>query len=332
MKKDTPRYVVRLKGVLYFKRRGWDTRRFKTQEIGPAFYAEYATILNKTAPTPKAFIASGLVAAYYKSNDFQSLKPRTKQDYRKFLERFRNHAGDLPVKGIKTKHVIAWRDQLAKAETPHYANYFVRVLRILFRFAEQIDEIGKGTNPAAGVKVLKYQKQVRKAWPKELIEAARAARPHSDRTRLLFELLYCTGQRIGDVLTMRWEDIAGDAISVTQNKTDTPLVIPLTEDLKACLRAADRASVFILAKDMTKTKEPGPWAYRSAAQAMMKVRREIGAEAYDIHAIRHTVASEFDDSDLGRSITGHNTPAMFEHYAGAARQKRLAEKAQKERK
>lgn len=52
---------------------------------------------------------------------------------------------------------------------------------------------------------------------------------------------------------------------------------------------------------------------------MMKLRKEIGAEAYNIHAIRHTVASEIgeagDDADV-MSITGHTTAAMVRHYAG----------------
>ena len=67
MKNDTPRYVVRLKGVLYFKRRSWPTRKFKAQEIGPAFFAEYATILNVVAPQPRAYLVSGLVSSFYRS-------------------------------------------------------------------------------------------------------------------------------------------------------------------------------------------------------------------------------------------------------------------------
>ena len=331
MKRDLPSYVVRLKGVIYFKRRGWPTHRFKNQELGPAFHAEYAQILNGTAPKPKAFIVTGLVDAYYRSDDFKDLAKRTKKDYQKYLDRLDKNAGHIGVATIKMKHVIAWRDQLKETNGGHYANYFVRVVRILFGYAEQIDEIPKGSNPAQGVKSVKYKKKEREPWPKELIQAARDARPHDDRTRLLFELLYCTGQRIGDVLSAKWTDIRGDSIKVAQNKTGAALTLPMSDDLKECLRAAERAGETIL----TAYRKETPWSYRGAADAMMKLRKEIGAEKFDIHAIRHTVASEIgaagSDEEV-MSVTGHNTRAMVALYAGKARQEARAKQAQKKRK
>lgn len=330
MKKETPPYVVRLKGVLYFKRRGWPTRKFKSQELGDAFYAEYATILNGTAPKPKAFLVSGLIASYYKSSKYQSLKPRTKSDYSKYLSRLETNAGEVQVKNIQRKHVIAWRDQLVKSDGAHYANYWVRVLRVLLEYAIDIGEAD--TNVAKGVGSVKYEKRKPKPWPKDKIKAAREALPHTDRTRLLFEMLYCTGQRIGDVLNMKWADVAGDAIDVSQGKTGADLMLPLTDDLKECLRRADRRGETILCAHGKTT----PWAYRGAADAMMKLRKAIGAEEYTIHAIRHTVASEIaageGDDDEIMAVTGHTTKGMVAHYAGAARQKVRAEKAQKKRK
>lgn len=336
MKRDLPAYVTNLRGVLYFRRRGWPTHRFKATEVGPDFHAEYARILNGTAPKPKAYLVKGLIDAYYRSSKFEDLKPRTKKDYRKFLNRFEKNAGDIEVRAIKRKNVIAWRDQLSKSDGAHYTNYFVRVLRVLFSYAQDIDELPLSENPAKGVTAVKYARKKPLPWPKDMVAAVRKARGYDDRTRLLFEMLYCTGQRIGDVLTMRWTDLRGEAIDVSQGKTGTELLLPLTDELKECLRRADRASKFILAKDMTKTKEPGPWAYRGAAGAMMKLRKEIGAEAYNIHSIRHTVASEIaagdgDDDEIA-AVTGHTTKGMVAHYAGAARQKVRAEKAQKRRK
>lgn len=258
MKKDTPRYVVRLRGVLYFKRRGWPTLRFHNQDLGPQFHAEYARILNGTAPQPKAFIIKGLIASYYKSHKFSGLAERTQKDYRKFLVRFENNAGDIGVKEIRRKHVIAWRDQLAKSDGAHYANYFVRVLRILFSYAIDIDELPPDQNPAKGVSAVKYKKQKPQPWPQEKIDAARAARGYDDKTRLMFELLYCTGQRIGDVLAMKWTDIRGDALHVSQNKTGAELTIPMTADLQECLRRAEGRGETIL----TARAKATPWAYR----------------------------------------------------------------------
>tara|TARA_R100001224_G_scaffold108163_1_gene84193 strand:- start:5270 stop:5404 length:135 start_codon:yes stop_codon:yes gene_type:complete len=35
-----------------------------------------------------------------------------------------------------------------------------------------------------------------------------------------------------------------------------------------------------------------PWFYRGAADGKMKLRRQIGAEAYDIHSLRYTTTAE----------------------------------------
>ena len=329
MKRDLPSYVVRLRGVLYFKRRGWPTHKFEAQELGPAFYAEYTAILNHVAPAPVSSSVSGLIDRYMSSPDFEAKKPRTRADYTKFLNRLRENAGDIPVKSIERKHVAAWRNQLAQSNSAHYANYFVRVLSLLLEFGCEHGILD--ANPAKGTKSLKYEKQKREPWPKGMIEAARAARPHGDRIRLLFELLYDTGQRVGDVLSMEWADIRGGKIKVVQNKTSTPLFLPIGKHLQECQRFAERRGATILTAHMKDT----PWSYRGAHDAMMKLRREIGAEKYDIHAIRHTVASELGavtSDEEAMAVTGHQSASMFAHYAGQARQVARAERAQNKRK
>lgn len=105
---------------------------------------------------------------------------------------------------------------------------------------------------------MKYKKQKPQPWPQEKIDAARAARGYDDKTRLMFELLYCTGQRIGDVLAMKWTDIRGDALHVSQNKTGAELTIPMTADLQECLRRAEGRGETIL----TARAKATPWAYR----------------------------------------------------------------------
>ncbi|WP_368187156.1 tyrosine-type recombinase/integrase [Aestuariibius sp. HNIBRBA575] len=331
MKRDLPAYVVRLKGVLYFKRRGWKTYRFQNQILNDGFWAEYARTLNGVEIKPTVFLVRDLIARYYDSPKFKNLADRSRKDYIKYLDVFGKNAGAVGVSSIKRKNIIAWRDQLAVKHTPHFANYWLRVVRPLFEFAIDLDALS--SNPAKGIPSLKYQKREAKPWPLELIQKAREARPSGDRTRLLFELLYCTGQRIGDVLDAEWTDIQGSRISVRQNKTGTPLVLPITEELAKCLREAKRYNEVptILANYQGK----GKWSYRGAHDAVMKLRKEIGAQDHAIHDIRHTVASEIvaagGGDEEGMAITGHKTPKMFAHYSKATRQITRAENAQKRR-
>lgn len=65
------------------------------------------------------------------------------------------------------------------------------------------------------------------------------------------------------------------------------------------------------------------------------MRKQIGAEAYDIHSLRYSAASELaaagcSDDEI-KAITGHTTSAMVAKYAGAERQRARAKKAQEKR-
>ena len=64
--------------------------------------------------------------------------------------------------------------------------------------------------------------------------------------RLALYLLLFTGQREGDVIRMRWDDIRNDEIMVVQEKTGTKVWIPLHRDLKALLDQTPHVGGFIL--------------------------------------------------------------------------------------
>ncbi|MCE8440706.1 tyrosine-type recombinase/integrase [Rhodovulum sulfidophilum] len=234
--------------------------------------------------------------------------------------------GDLDPAKIERRHFISLRD--ANANAVRFTNYSVQVGRVLMEHA--IDVGWRADNPANGVQQIKGDTDPREAWPPYLIEAYRATA--EGRALLLFELCLGTGQRIGDVLKMRWSDIEGGGIHVKHGKTRKKLWVPLTASLQATVDAQERRSVFIL----TNSRAIGPWSYRGAADAVMKVRRQIGAEKCDIHAPRYAAASELavlgcDDGTIA-AITGHTTRAMAAKYTAETRQKIRALDAQKRRK
>lgn len=138
------------------------------------------------------------------------------------------------------------------------------------------------------------------------------------------------GQRIGDVLRMRWDHLESGGIHVRQGKTGRALWIPLTDDLQLALARTPRNGLTIAADTMGR-----PLRYPQARHAVAQVRKEIGADDYDIHSLRYSTASELASlgcsDDLIMAITGHNTVAMVAKYAGAERQKIRALNAQARR-
>ena len=144
------------------------------------------------------------------------------------------------------------------------------------------------------------------------------------------ELCVGTGQRIGDVLEMRWSDIQGGGFAVRQNKTNKELWVPILPELQSALEAASRHSIFIL----TNERGTNRWSYRGASQAVRNVREKIGALSYDIHSWRYNAACELVEAgcgdDLVSAVTGQS-PAMVLHYTKKVRQKIRATQAQQMR-
>lgn len=327
MKRALPPYCYAKHNGVYFFRRGhggW--RKFDAAPHTPEFAREYAVILAGHAPvTPTGKTFAALIASYRQSPAYLRLAPRTRTDYERVLLWAEKAMGDKPADRFQTVHVYR-----AQTENPgRFGNYIVQVLRVLFGHAVKIGL--RGDNPAMGVKLDRPESIGREPWPAEMVAKFREKVPVGTRARLIFELLLGTGQRIGDALRMRWNDLSDGGVAVRQGKTGARLWVPLTRELQAVLDATPRTGLTILTQHDGK-----PLRYRSAADDMMAARIKIGAEAFDLHALRYSAASAL--AELGctdeqiQSITGHSTTAMVIKYAGAARQKSRAMEVKEKRK
>lgn len=328
-RKDLPKYCYRkgAKGYVYFQRKGGKTQRIHSEPGTADFAAEYAMLLRGRQPTP-AKTMKGLMASYLQSSRWTDLKPVTQKGYRRHLRYFEDVIANVNPRTVKRVHVIEMRNALA--DTPTDANRKVGVLSVLFEHAIDIGWIDQGTNPAKDVPKLKSTKRKREAWPPEMIEAFRRSAPA--RALRAFEMLLGTGQRIEDVRTMRWDQIEEDGIRVRQSKTSAGIWVPFTDHLREIIATMPRHGDTILCQENGK-----PFAYQTLWADIMAVRKEIGAERWDIHGLRHSAASEIAEmpgmtEEHIMAITGHSSKEMVQLYAGAARQKARAKEAQEGRK
>lgn len=327
-KRELPKYIYRQRNGLYFQRRGWPTRKIENEFGTAEFWREYADILADKDQAPRVTTRSfaALVRSYRASPRYRNLKPRTGKDYDKFLDFFQEIMGDRNPAHLQRKDVIRLRD--TNAAKVYFANYSLRVLRILMEHC--VDLGWRETNPVRGVSELKTAKSEREPWPSDLLALYRSECPLGTRERLVMELCIGTGQRIGDVLEMRWSDIRDGAVFVRQSKTSKELWVPILPELQAALAGASRHSVYILTNERGSNK----WSYRGASAAVRKVRERINATAYDIHSWRYNAACELLEAgcadDLIAAVTGQS-PAMVQHYTRKVRQRLRAIEAQRKR-
>ncbi|MDX2483807.1 MAG: tyrosine-type recombinase/integrase [Pseudodonghicola sp.] len=328
-KRELPKHVYRQRNGIYFQRRGWASQKFQNEFGTAEFWREYAGILSQK-DLPRRVVSrnfGALIDDYRKSPRYRNLKPRTGLDYDKHLDFFRKIMGEANPAKMQRKDVIRLRD--SNAEKEYFANYSLRVLRVLMEHC--VDLGWRDSNPARGVSELKSQKKKpREPWPSQLLDAYRATCALGTRERLVMELCVGTGQRIGDVLNMRWSNIEDGAVWVCQSKTSKELWIPILPELQAALDAASKHSVFILTNSLGANR----WSYRGASAAVRLIRERIGALDYDIHSWRYNAACELLEAgcgdDLIAAVTGQS-PAMVQHYTKKVRQRIRAVQAQQMR-
>ncbi len=287
----------------------------------------YNCLLRGREPIPSKRNFESLALSYFESEAFTKLKPRTKADYRKYIEHIRTIWGSKDPQKIETHDIFKLHQ--ANKERWRQANYLVQVMVILMNHARLIGYLKKEHgNPAKGIPLFKQKGDGWEPWPDD-VRAEFEVRA-SKRARLVYELCIGTGQRIGDVLKMRWDHIKNDAIDVTQSKTGKPLMLPLTDRLAAFLAGVDKTGLTIV------TGAHGrPASYRAVADEMRKVKSRMthpDAPRYVTHGLRKNATIELYQAgcsdEMVKAITGHSSVEMLKKYGGAVRQIGLARQAQ----
>jgi integrase len=233
----------------YFRRRGHKNVRLRGLPGSAEFMEDYAAAIGNAEPvvvgaarSPAGTIGA-TVGMYLGSTAFNNLAAETQRTRRNILERFREEHGDRRVAAIERKHVQAM--VTAKAKTPSASRNFLNTLRALIVFA--IDAGIRADDPTIGVKRVKIRTDGYRTWSEADIAAFEATHPIGTMPRLALALLLYTGQRRGDVVRMGLQHVRGDLISVRQQKTSTPLLIPMHPALRAAIEATPSGHLTFLA-------------------------------------------------------------------------------------
>lgn len=327
-KRGLPKYVYEYKGYVRFIRRSRGQSEMMKEEPGtPEFWDHYNRLLRGREPVPSKRNFEALILSYYESEAFKKLKPRTKADYRKYISHIRTIWGAKDPAKIETNHIY----ELHKANAEHWrqANYLVQVLVVLMNHARLIGFLKKEHgNPAKGVPLFKQESEGWDPWPEDVrAEFEQVATP---RARLVYELCLGTGQRIGDILTLRWSDIKDGEWDFYQGKTDHPLLVPLTNRLKDYLATVEKKGIFVITDPVGR-----PVSYFTVTAEMRKVKARMKhpeAKKYKTHGLRKNATIELyeacGDDSLVQAVTGHTSVEMLAKYGRRIRQKVLAAKAQ----
>lgn len=285
------------------------------------FFDSYGAMMGaRTKRETRAGTIADLVQAYQKSPQFESKSPATRAIYASTMRRVVELFGEFPVDDLQLADIT---DALENDITSNGSrNIFVAVVGVLYAYARIKGLCDR--NPAKGIGP--FEMGTHEPWPAELLDAALQA---DDATiRLAVHLLYYTGQRIGDVLVMRWDDIRDGAVFVvpqkTKKKKPIALRIPLHSALEAELAQTRKGGLTILADDIGKP----------ITQDRMRRALQTFAKDRGFHAVPHGLRKNAVNTLLEKgctvaevaSITGQSFQ-MVEHYARRVDQHRLGDAA-----
>jgi integrase len=269
----------------------------------------------------KAGTVNALIVSYY-TLVFPLLKPSTQRMRRNILERFRREHGDKPVARLEHEHIASMI--AAKANTPEAANNLRKVLRHLLDHAIAIKMIA--SNPVIGVKKFKTAGDGLHTWTEQEVSQFVARHSLGTRAYLALALLLHTGQRRSDVVSMGWQHVRKNKIALRQQKTNTPLLIPIVPALVHALEAVPRSNLtFLLTERGTAFTSAGfgNW-FRDRCN-------EAGLRQCSAHGLRKLAATRLAEAGCSEreimAITGHRSLSEVSRYTKAAEQSRLAEQA-----
>lgn len=285
----------------------------------PEFGGKYAAMLGHRARRESAatmLTVSRLVSLYQSSPKYAQLARSSQATYDVYLRELSEALPTAPAGHVERRDVTLLIDR--KGERVGAANLLLAVVRTLYAWGRERGHVIN--DPCAGLEPFatgEYQ-----PWPEWLVEEGLA---DSDaRVRLAVHLLYFTAQRIGDVCSMRWSDIADGRLTITQEKTAKTMSIPLHKRLAAELATAPKRGLTIITgangghlSKVTLRKSLQAWA---AAKGIKIVP----------HGLRKNAVIALLENDCSvaetAAISGQ-TLGMVEHYAKQRSQRRLSDAA-----
>lgn len=261
--------------------------------------------------------------------DWRSLDPASQRQQIGVAERFfeltiapnsKDTFGQMPIGSIRRGDI---KKILARyTDRPHAGGHVLRLLRKLAVTALDLEWLD-----ADPTHRIKYRPKLKghRAWTDAELEAFEARWDAGTTQRLGYALALYTGQRRGDVAAMRWSAYDGAGIAVKQEKTGTPLWIPVHPVLRDLLEAAPRKGVTILA-----TVSGTPFTTTGFGDKMATAIAKAGLpDACRLHGLRKSAGRRLAEAGATTreimAVLGHKSLSEAERYTREASQKLLAQ-------
>lgn len=305
---------------------GRDVRRAKRMakqllkeldEKKAAYDKERAAALEKTATVQQ------LVNHFLQSKDFEMLRDKTKQDYRYFLSILCDSLGKQQydtLTGARAK--AAYNQWLERGVS--LANHVAVAATRVFNYAIEIE--ATNNNPFKKFK-RKSHKQRTVVWTHEYVIKFLDTAYSQFRYRnigLIFHMAYEWAQRIGDMRTLKWEniDLKKQTLTLEQSKRGVSVCLPIGGNLLEMLE--QQAEEFGFQPYVAPSPHPTdgkykPYSIYRVSHVGKEIMRAAGLpEELRLMDLRRTAVTEMVDAGVPitqiMSVTGHQSMQSVRPY------------------
>lgn len=215
----------------------------------------------------------------------------------------------------------------AFAGTPRTHNLHRTMLRQVIAFAA-LEGLREGHNPIDNIPTKATPGRRRVVTDEEIkaLKAAAMLAPVSGRALVqMIDFALITGQRIGDMIKMRWQDVTEAGLLVDQGKTGAKLLIEWSPALRAAIATCDRGDRIGY---IIKSRNGSGYRYAGMRSAWVRACERAGIEDLNIHDLRgragvDVLLASDEDTRQAQRLLGHKTEAMTRHYTDGKYAKRV---------
>lgn len=136
----------------------------------------------------------------------------------------------------------------------------------------------------------------------------------------MIDLAYETGQRIGDLINLRYSEVGEEGIfffpGKTRNNTAVKLLVTWTPELRDVIERT-RAYGKVKGLHVLRRLDGKPFTYSGVQSAWKRACARVGIEDAHIHDLKAKSLTDTEDESEAQKRGGHATPAQTAHYRKA---------------
>lgn len=168
-------------------------------------------------------------------------------------------------------------------------------------------------NPCRDAKPLRVKPRDRYITDDEYAKLYASANP---ALQVIIDLLYLTGQRIGDVLGIRYADLTEHGVQFVQQKTGKKLIVGWNDDLRSAVKRARELHQSVKGfTNLIHGRDGKPIPYGRVQEQFERLRDKVGIKDIHIHDFRAKAGTDAKSAGLdSMALLGHTTESSHKRY------------------